>query len=288
MAYSPYEERSLMNLLAAMQGGMSGSAGYGLLNDIMGQQSARVDARQQRMGSLQDLLVNSAMQGQSVDAASALADAYTRGQGNLPPMIADTLSGLYPNMTPSQNPNISANTPSEVGAAAMAGTPQNMMQMQYSPAGPGAPQPDPMAALEQQLLELQVMQAQTDLSQDMNTGTPTAVTQATAQAQVQRAITGMTQERPQALGDPLPPMTGQEVLGQLVTSKAFLDMDEMTQQYVLQAVQQAVTQFEEQQRQQAQTVADGMNNWGYNGMGSMIWQGLTDWNMPSFGFGMGG
>jgi hypothetical protein len=100
--FNPMEEKSLMDLLTGLQGGMMGDQAYALLGDIMAQQQARVAQRQERLGSLSDLLVQGASQGQTYGAAQSLADAYTRGS-NVPPMIEDTLSALYPNATPPTN-----------------------------------------------------------------------------------------------------------------------------------------------------------------------------------------
>jgi hypothetical protein len=93
--FNPTEQSSLLDLLTALQGGMTGGQGYNILGGILGQQQERVDQRQAQLGSLTDLLTNAAGGGMAYEGASALADAYTRGS-NVPPRIEDVLGALYP------------------------------------------------------------------------------------------------------------------------------------------------------------------------------------------------
>lgn len=193
--YNPTEETSLLALLAALKGGMSPTTGYQMFQDVLNQQAARVDARQQRLSSLQDLLTSEAREGQSLAGVQALADAYTPG-GGVPPRIENTINALYPMVTPptqAQSMYAEGTTPSELrgvtvgapgnvdpqvaaalrarGEAPAAGAPASP-QTTYSPMGslgvgqapyqsqtsPAAPPIDPVAALQQQAAAVQAQQ----------------------------------------------------------------------------------------------------------------------------------
>lgn len=160
--FNPGEEQNLMALVAALRGGMQPSTGYSLLQDVLGQQAARVDERKARLQSLTDLLVQNAQQGASLKAATAMADAYTRGN-NMPPQIEGVLGDLYPGGGPQMVPDTAAMAPTPAPASAAGAVssgspyagyfaPQQgppPMVSQTPPPGtvtsPLAPPPDPVA-----------------------------------------------------------------------------------------------------------------------------------------------
>lgn len=149
--YNPDEQNSLVALVAALRGGLAPSTGYGLFQDILNQQAARVDERQARLSSLTDLLSQQAIAGQSLEGAQALADAYTRGN-TVPPRIEDVISSLYPSQMiegPQEYapPAMTGSTPSEVGASALAGQPYPgpmPFVEQQAEISPTAPPVDPL------------------------------------------------------------------------------------------------------------------------------------------------
>lgn len=167
--YTPMEETSLVALLAALRGGMTPTTGYQMFQDVLDTQAQRVDERQQRLASLQDLLASQAVNGQSLEGAQALADAYSRGS-NVPPMIEETIDALYPTtMEPQPMPMVpspyAGSTPSEVGAGRLAAQPMQgppTMEPVQAQVSPAAPPVDPVAALQQ---EAAAYQAQADIEE---------------------------------------------------------------------------------------------------------------------------
>jgi hypothetical protein len=170
--YSPAEETSLMALLAALRGGMEPTTGYQMFSDILNQQAARVDERQERLRSLQDLLTQQAMTGQSLEGARALADAYTPG-GGTPPMINQTINALYPGGPEQIAPEAGANAfvgaqgnpqyavPSRAGISTgipYGASPPPMEQGPQQQVSPTAPPVDPGVALQEQAAALQAAQ----------------------------------------------------------------------------------------------------------------------------------
>jgi hypothetical protein len=89
------EERSLMDLLTALRGGLPATQGYSLLQDVVMGQQQRLDERQARQMGLLDLIGGQAMAGQSYEGATALADAYTPQPG-VPPRVSEGIDALYP------------------------------------------------------------------------------------------------------------------------------------------------------------------------------------------------
>ncbi len=151
MNFNPQESGSLELLLNALRAGLPGNTGYGIMQDVLGQQQQRV---QQRQGMLQNLvsnLTNAAQQGGSYQGAQAMANAMVPGQG-LPPMVGQALNALYP----AQDTGAIYNSP---------GPNQYQPIMQRSPMQQSvvAPTPSPTDQLAQ-------MQAQQALQQGMQTG----------------------------------------------------------------------------------------------------------------------
>jgi hypothetical protein len=158
-----------MALLAALRGGMEPTTGYQMFSNILDQQAARVDERQQRLSSLQDLLAQQAVAGQSLEGVRALAEAYTPG-GGTPPMIDETINDLYP-----RGPDQVAPAPASAEGAVSSGSPyagyfapQQGARPQTSPA---APPVDPAAALQQKAA---AYQAASDI-QEAQAGPPATV-----------------------------------------------------------------------------------------------------------------
>jgi len=209
--FNPQERNSLVSLLSALQGGLPGSQGYGLLQDILGQQQQRVAQRQERMGSLIDLLVNGAAQGQSYEAAQALAGAYTNGS-NMPPRIEDALGSLYPG-----GPGTGGATFGGQNALpAMGGNPDAMSPVY---------QPQPMSPQDQ--LAYQELQ-----QNDMNA-------QATQKAAPMIAT---------ALADQAMALLEQgHGLGEIITDPMIQELDPTTRAFVLQEIQARIDQAQQQQ-----------------------------------------
>lgn len=170
MNYTPFERGTLQDLLIALKGGLAPGIGYELLNSILGGAQTRVAnnvarrqylsdrahqedlenkaARVERVGGLQDYLIQQAMGGMPYEGALAIANAYSHGP-NLLPRLEDTLQGMYPGGGVAPEPTWGA-VGSQYGGAGAAwanppeqGMTQGTMDMQ-SPAYI----PDPMEALQ--------------------------------------------------------------------------------------------------------------------------------------------
>ena len=211
--FNPDEQRSLMALLSGLQGGMTRSSGMSALQSILGQQQSRLAARDERMGSLIDLITSAAGQGQSLEAAQSLAGAYTAGS-NIPPRIEDALGSLYPDPGIPGAPSV----PSQFGGVDAAPNPA----MQQSPVymDPTTPQ-DELAQM--QLDQAIQDQSATDESSPM-------ISNALAN-QALGMITGATGEAPQ---------DANTVIANLINSKSFQSLDQTTQAMTLQAIQTAL------------------------------------------------
>ncbi len=92
--FNPQEQNSLMALLQGLQGGMQPTQGYGFLQDILAQQSARQQQRQQNLQGLTSLLTNAAGSGATYDQAQMLMAAQSGG--NIAPRIQQDLNTFYP------------------------------------------------------------------------------------------------------------------------------------------------------------------------------------------------
>lgn len=94
MPYNRNEQASLLNLLSALQAGMSGAQGLQIYNYLVGQNAARIAERQAQTQGLIDLLAGQAQSGQEFEGARALARAYQGGP--LSPRIRQAMRALYP------------------------------------------------------------------------------------------------------------------------------------------------------------------------------------------------
>src|SRR5574342_81421 len=95
MKLNPYEQGTLMNLIAALGSGMDPTFGYSVLSGVTDASQQRAAERQARMGALTDLLVQQAQSGLNYAGNRAMANAYTRRPG-VPPQLQDVLNSLYP------------------------------------------------------------------------------------------------------------------------------------------------------------------------------------------------
>lgn len=256
--YSPDERSSLINLLAALRGGLEPSTGLGLYQGVQADQAARIDERQARLNSLTDLIVGAAGQGQSLDAVNALADAYTRGS-NVPPRIEDVIGGLYPTETvtrqiPSGQYTPAAiqggvTTPSEVGAEQLSPIPimeevTRQRQAQTSPLAPSQ-QPEPPLTTEQ-LLQQELLAGQVAEQRTAQASAP-IVGQAIARQAVSQ-IGVLNPDTGQAI-------TGADIIPLLLASPTYQALDPTTQAAAIETVQRLLRQAAEQRRQQAATSA---------------------------------
>ena len=213
--FNPQETNSLMALLSGLGSGLSGSQGYSLLQNILGQQQTRIANRQERMGSLIDMLTNTAAQGGSLEAAQALAGAYTHGS-NMPPVLQDALQSLYPS---------SGAAPSSMtyGIPQGPGDPNTQFQMPTPPTPPAQqfspvyqpPQPDAGAVATQQMAPM-IADSMANVAK-MRIGQP--VDPANPEAGI---------------------MTPDMVMSELLSSQTFNSLDPQTQQMVLLAVKSVV------------------------------------------------
>jgi hypothetical protein len=209
--FNPQEQQSLLGLLSALQSGLPGSQGYSLLQGVLGQQQSRLAARDERVGSLIDMITNAAASGQSYEAAQALAGAYSRGS-NTPPRIDDALNSLYPATaggTPGPGFNATAAAQSQQGTTSPIYQPQ-------------APSP------QDQLAQLELGQALQN-QQATSMSSPTI-----AGAIADQAIMIMSTPDPATGVAP--------TLGQVISDPMIQGLDPVTQAMVLQEIQARLDQ----------------------------------------------
>lgn len=219
MNFNPQEQSSLVGLLAALQGGLPGSTGYGLLQDVLGQQQSRIAARQERTGSLIDMLVNGAAGGQSYEAAQALAGAYTNGS-NMPPRIEDALSSLYPGAAPAP-----------AGATFGGANPLPAMSGQPGMQSPVF-QPQPMSPQDQ--LAYQELQQNDAQAQAQAAAAPMM-----ANALANQALS-MIQSGTMVVNGQEVPADPSTVIAHLISSESFSSLDATTQAMTLQTINDAL------------------------------------------------
>jgi hypothetical protein len=208
--FNPQEQSSLLGLLSALQSGLPGSQGYSLLQGVLGQQQNRLAARDERVGSLIDMITNAAGSGQSYEAAQALAGAYSAGS-NIPPRVEDALGSLYPDA-------------SMAGGAPGPGYNETAAQQGVPSATSPIYQQQPMSP-QDQLAQVQLGQTLQD-QQATSTSGP----------MIANALAN------QALGFVAEGQDPNTVAANLVNSKTFQGLDPVTQQMTLQAFQDALTQ----------------------------------------------
>jgi len=150
--FNPQEQQSLEQLLIALRGGLEPSTGYSMLQNVIGEQQARMADRQERMGSLTDLLTKGASQGQTFRQSKILADVMTPQQG-VPNQLQGALNTLYP-----QSPVQSQNAPIG-GFPAGNPPPQQMVNQRMSPLMP-TPQQQLAQMSPTEQIQMQQLQAQ--------------------------------------------------------------------------------------------------------------------------------
>lgn len=213
--FNPDEQRSLMALLSGLQGGMTGSSGMSALQGILGQQQSRLAARDERMGSLIDLITSAAGQGQSLEAAQSLAGAYTAGS-NIPPRIEDALGSLYPDPGIPGAPSV----PSQFGGVDAAPNPAMQQSPVYMP-----PQQPPMTPQDQYASAQASASMQTDplVGQSM--------------ADEAASLIGTSVGGDGTPTNPGTPITEQNALQVMIQSPGFQAASPVAQQTAIQALQ---------------------------------------------------
>jgi len=93
--YNPQERQSLMDLLAALQGGLAPDVASSFLGQIMQDQQERVTARRDNMQSLTQLMLGQAQAGASPKSTRITADILTPQPG-LPNQLQGVMDQLYP------------------------------------------------------------------------------------------------------------------------------------------------------------------------------------------------
>lgn len=93
MNFSPNNEQGILSLVTALKSGMDPSTAYSVLGNLEQQQAQQVAQRQERLGSLAQLLMGAAQSGMSYAGAESLADA---APGPMGPAVQQMMSALYP------------------------------------------------------------------------------------------------------------------------------------------------------------------------------------------------
>lgn len=219
--FNPQERDSLMSLLSALNGGLSGSQGYSALGNILSQQQTRIDNRQERMGSLIDMLVNNAGSGGSLQASRALARAYTNGS-NIPPQIRGALQDLYPQESGPESMSY--------GLPQGPGDPSQSFSMPAPSSGPA----QTFSPLAQQAQAPMTPQDQLAYMQIQENQAQQAAAPATAQALVTQAVSVIGTPNPDTGATILP----QDILPMILASPTFASLDPYTQSMVVELAKQ--------------------------------------------------